>query len=129
MLPRRPVSACYNGGNYTINQALAEASAEQNLVIRGYNHFITLTAAVPQVLFNEETNRAYLILQNRGPGNVFLTFGQTPQGAALNYPSAITIGANQSYELDEKVIVDTVYLVSDQNSTIVSAIQGVWSYT
>lgn len=129
MLPRNPRSPCYQGGNYTINAALEQAAQEGNLVARGYNNFVTLTAGSPTVLFNEERNRAYLLIYNRGPGNVFLTFGQVPQGVSLNYPAAIVLGAGDTYELDNVIIVDTVYLISDQNDTIVSAVQGIWSYT
>lgn len=129
-LPRYPRSPCYQGGNVTINEMLqALADNPQSRVIRGYHMTLLLTAGVPQVLFEEHGNRGYLLIQNRGPGNVFFSFGQAPQGDALNYPASIVLAAGDDYELNSRVIIDQVTLVSDQSNTVVSGIQGILTYT
>jgi len=121
-------SPCYKGGNVDINSVL-EMLAEGPKSARAYHTFLTLGLATSQTLFNEEKNRAYLLVINRGPGNLYLTFGQIAQGANLNYPAAIVIPATGNYELKDPVMIDTVFCVADQANTVVTGVQGVWTLT
>lgn len=123
-------SPCFSGGTagqLAAMEAYAASQGEKTLV-RGYNTFIVLSSAnVAEFLFAEDADRAFFEIQNRGPGNIYVSIGQLPQAPALNYPGAIWIQPNEYYVRDINVPIDTIYCVSDTANTIVAAVQGIWS--
>lgn len=131
MLPRSGKrSPCFAGGSagaYQADEAWQQAQESRD-VIRAYNTFIVLTTAlVAEQLFADELYRAYFEVQNRGPGNIYLSLGQLPQAPGLNFPGAIWVPPLGYYPRDFNVPVDTIYCVSDVAGTIVTAVQGVRS--
>lgn len=124
-------SPCFAGGSIgSVEAAEAYQQAEvDRSIIRAANTFLVLSADVPLVMFADDLYRAFFELQNRGPGNIFISFGQTPQAPILSYPGTIMITALDYYVRDHNVPVDTIYVVSDTDNTIVTGVQGVWSAT
>lgn len=70
--------------------------------------------------------RTYLLLQNKGPGNLFVNFGQSAD--ALN---SITLVPNQAYELigggegGAYVMRDSIWVLTDVAGTTGIVIEGV----
>ena len=105
-------------------------------------YFPTLLPAVnaPQMACNGNFRRAYLIIQNKGPGNISIGFGQAADVVGGN---SIDLVPGQIYEIigggsadrdgrpqpSSFVPRDFVSLNTDQVNTLVVVGEGVWVYT
>lgn len=70
--------------------------------------------------------RCYLLIQNRGAQNVFITFGGAPS-LATGFPGGLLIPPNGFYEPQREVPVDTIFAVAAAGTNLVTIIQGVWT--
>lgn len=85
--------------------------------------------------------RCYLLIQNKGPGNLFLNFGTEP---SPNGGNCLSLIATQFYELiggggvfpdgntslpSSFVPRDDIYVLSDAASTTCTIVEGVWTDT
>lgn len=95
----------------------------------------------PIMAINANYKRTYLLIQNKGPGNLFVNFGQEP---SLNGDNCIALVTTQFYEqiggggvfpdgnspmISAHLSRDSIFILSDAANTRCIITEGVWTNT